>query len=145
MNYGFKLKNLRESNGLLQKDLGLLINVNKDVYGQYEREDAVIPCKHLNTLCNYFGVSFDYIFDLNENKNYKKFYKKIDKIKAGERLKAFRKEKKITQVKLASLLNTTHSVIADYERGRFLISTSFLYTICKTYNISADYLLGKID
>ena len=49
------------------------------------------------------------------------------------------------QIELANYLNTTQSVIADYERGRYLISTPFLYTICKKYNISADYLLGRID
>ena len=31
------------------------------------------------------------------------------------------------------------------EKGKYLISIPFLYTICKKYNISADYLLGKID
>ena len=69
----------------------------------------------------------------------------IVKYKMGERLKEFRKNNKLTQSKLAVILNTTQSVIADYERGRYLIATPFLYTICKKYNISADYLLGKID
>ena len=63
----------------------------------------------------------------------------------GTRLKEFRKENKITQDKLASILNTNQSVIANYERGRTIIATPFLYTICKKYNISADYLLGKIN
>ena len=37
------------------------------------------------------------------------------------------------------------SMSDPYEKGKTLILTSFLYTICKKYNISADYLLGKID
>ena len=37
------------------------------------------------------------------------------------------------------------SALANYERGRNVIATSFLYTICTRYNISADYLLGKIN
>ena len=57
----------------------------------------------------------------------------------------FRKENKVTQVKLATILNTVQPVIANYEKGKFLIATPFLYTICKKYNISADYLLGKIN
>ncbi len=51
----------------------------------------------------------------------------------------------MTQDKLAKILNTNQSVIANYERGRTVIATPFLYTICKKYHISADYLLGKID
>lgn len=51
----------------------------------------------------------------------------------------------LSQIKLANILNTTHSMISDYENTKKLIATPFLYTICKKYNISADYLLGKID
>ncbi len=43
------------------------------------------------------------------------------------------------------MLNTVHPVITNYENGKHLIATPFLYTICSKYNISADYLLGKID
>ena len=63
----------------------------------------------------------------------------------SKRLKDFRKENKITQKKLAQELNTSQSTIADYERGKNMIPTPFLYTICKKYNISADYLLGRIN
>ena len=69
----------------------------------------------------------------------------IDIHKIGQNLKEFRKENKITQLKLAQTLNTNQSVIANYERGRTVIATPFLYAICTKYNISADYLLGKID
>ena len=62
-----------------------------------------------------------------------------------ERLKELRKENKITQEKLADILNTNKSVICGYEKGRYIIATPFLYTIYKKYHISADYLLGKID
>ena len=56
-----------------------------------------------------------------------------------------RNKNKLTQSKLAEILNTNQSVIANYERGRTPVATPFLYTICKKYNISADYLLGKTD
>ena len=52
---------------------------------------------------------------------------------------------KLTQSKLADNLGCSYGTIAGYERGRYLIATPFLYQICKTYRISADYLLGKID
>ena len=70
---------------------------------------------------------------------------KYNKDKSMLRLKEFRKENKLTQEKLASILNTNKSVICGYEKGRYIIATPFLYQICKKYNISADYLLGKID
>ena len=143
--YKENLKNLRERIGTTQKDIASMLGIVREAYTQYENEYNTIPLVHLNTICDFYNVSLDYIFSFNDLKQYKNTKREIDKKMAGERLKEFRKENKLTQVKLASLLNTTHSVIADYERGRFLISTSFLYTICKKYKISADYLLGKID
>lgn len=81
----------------------------------------------------------------NKHKIYDLLIHDINNIKAGQRLKEFRKDNIITQLKLAQILNTNQSVIANYERGRTVIATPFLYSICKKYNISADYLLGKID
>ena len=143
--YVKKLRELRERLGIPQKDLAKILNVERAAYTQYENEYNTIPLIHLNTLANYFNVSIDYLFEFTNTKNYNNSKNEIDKIKSGLRIKEFRKEHKLTQVKLASILNTTHSVIADYERGRHLINTSFLYTICKKYNISADYLLGKTN
>ena len=145
MIYGEKLKSIRTREGLTQEELAKLIDVSKSLYSRYEKEIQLIPAKHLITICNHFDVSIDYIFNLNDKKQYPKVIPKTDKIKAGLKLKEFRKENNLTQEKLANILNTTQSVIADYERGRYLIATPFLYQICKTYHVSADYLLGKID
>ena len=122
-----------------------MLNFEKDTYGKYEREYVIIPIKHLNTVCNYFGVSLDYIFNFTNPKKYNISCSDINREKMSKRLKEFRKENKLTQVKLAEILNIANGTIAEYERGTNIIATPFLYTICKNYNISADYLLGKID
>ncbi|MCM1053621.1 MAG: helix-turn-helix domain-containing protein, partial [Ruminococcus sp.] len=145
MIYGEKLRKLRDNSNLIQADLAKILNINKDVYGQYEREYVIIPIKHLNTLCNYFNISLDYIFSFSNTKQYENSTENINKIEVGKRLKEFRKDNNLTQVKLAKLLNIANGTIADYETGRRLIATPFLYTICSKYKISADYLLGKID
>ena len=144
MNVGRKLKELREKKNLTQEKVSNDLNINRVQYCQYENDYFNVPIKHLINIAQYYQVSIDYLFDLtNEAEDH---YKNIADIKiAGNRLKEFRKENKLTQSKLASILNTTQSVIADYERGRYLIATPFLYTICSKYHISADYLLGKID
>ena len=64
---------------------------------------------------------------------------------SARRIVQFRKDNKITQSELAKVLNTSQSTLSAYEHGETLILTSFLYTICKNYNVSADYLLGKVD
>ena len=145
MHYGEILKELREEKKLLQSEIASVINIQGKVYSLYETEYTIIPSKHLITLANFFDVSLDYLFQFTKSKVYKNSNKEIDYNTVGKRLKEFRKEQKLTQEKLASILNTTQSAIADYERGRYLIATPFLYQICKKYNISADYLLGKTD
>ncbi len=145
MIYGEKLRTLRERSGLVQADLAKILSINKDVYGQYEREYVIMPIKHLNTICNYFNVSLDYAFNFVNNLTYDNISQDIDKILISKRLKELRKENNLTLKKLGEILNVSYGTIAGYEIGRYLIATPFLYDICKKYKISADYLLGKID
>ena len=145
MDYTKRLKLIRENKNLTQKDIANILEITRGLYAQYEIADKIIPISHLNTISNYFNISIDYLLDLNSKQKYPKSKKEIDIEKFSMRLKEFRKENKLTQEKLAKNLNTSHSVISSYESGKTLILTSFLYTICKKYNISADYLLGKID
>ena len=144
MNYNLLLKESRENRNLTQEDVANILEIDRRTYNHYETKEKIIPIKHLVALSKYFDVSIDYLFESTKLVQYENV-KDVDKIEAGKRLKEFRKENKLTQQKLASILNTTFSSIAFNEKGRNLIATPFLYTICKKYNISADYLLGKID
>ena len=145
MIYQKKLEELRIENNITQYTISEYLELNKRVYGQYEREYVIMPLKHLNKICNYFNVSLDYIFGFTNQKQYYNSNKEINSKVVGQRLKDFRKNNNLTQENLAFQLKTTFSVISGYETGRRLIATPFLYTICKKYKISADYLLGKID
>ena len=145
MNYGTIIKKLREEQNKTQQEIASILGIARQTYNHYEIQDSIIPLKHLNNLANYYNVSIDYIFELTKQRKYLNFKKEININLSKERLKSFRKEQKLTQVKLANILNTFHTVIVDYEHGKNLIATPFLYTICKKYKISADYLLGKIN
>ena len=145
MMYFNRLIELREQAGFTQLEMAKKLGIDNSVYAKYEKEYEIMPVKYLNVLCNFFNVSFDYLFEFTNTFNYKNESTEIEAAIVGQRLKEFRKENKITQVKLATILNTVQPVIANYEKGKNLIATPFLYTICKKYNISADYLLGKID
>ncbi len=139
------LLKLRTSLNKTQTEVAKETGLSRVQYNQYENNYYNIPIKHLNTLSNYYNVSIDYLLNLTPIMKYDNSKKEIDKIKAGERLKEFRKENNLTQKKLAEILHTTFSSIAFNEKGRNLISTPFLYTICSKYHISADYFLGKTN
>ena len=145
MIYGERLKYLREEKELTQKDLSDLIKIHSATYSQFERESSIIPIKRLNTFANFFNVSIDYLFGFTNNRQYKNNQKDINLELSGQRIKEFRKTNKITQVKLSTFLNTTQSNLVGYEKAKFPISTPYLYMICKKYQLSADYLLGKTN
>ncbi len=143
--YKERIKDLRDYHEITQEVVANYIGINKGLYSQYEIEYTIMPTKHLNTIANYFNVSLDYIFKFTNEVNYQNIKKDIDKKLSGKRLKEFRKERGITQVEFSKILNVSRTTITEYERGTNIIATPFLYTICKKYNISADYLLGRID
>lgn len=143
--YKERLKKLREDKNITQSTLANYLNIHEYVYGQYEREYTIMPIKHLNSLSNYFEVSLDYLLGLTNSKNHANGTSDISRDLSSTRLKEFRKENKITQDKLAKILNVSRTTITEYERMTNIIATPFLYEICKKYKISADYLLGKVD
>ena len=145
--YNKRLKELREEpvNFIRQKELTDLIGVHVSVFSKYENETAIIPIEHLNILCNYLNISLDYIFGFTNKRNYPNYRKDINQGLTSNRLKELRKGKKLTQEKLSDIIKIQQTTISKYENKNKIISTKNLYIICKTYNISADYLLGKTD
>lgn len=61
------------------------------------------------------------------------------------RLKELRKEKHITQKKLAELINLTDSAVSKYETDRSEIPLDTVNKICAIFNVSIDYFLGISD
>lgn len=143
--YSKKLKEIRDEKGLKQKDIAKILSIEYSTYSVYEVEINILPIKYMNVLANYFNVSIDYLFSLSTKKKYSNTNSEINIELSGKRLLEFRKSLKYTQDKLASILNVNRSTIAYYEKGKNIIATPFLYSICTKYKVSADYLLGKID
>lgn len=142
MKYGLRLLEIRNEHQLNQEEVAQILGISRTVYTKYENGYELIPIKHLIAFCDYFKVSVDYVFSLND---IKKCDNQFNLELVPFRLKEWRKKNSITQEKLAKFLNTNKSVICNYEKGRYFIATPFLYQICHKYHVSADYLLGRID
>ena len=140
----YKLYFLRESEDLTQKDLAGILKIDRSLISHWEIGSDIIPLKHLNTICNYFNVSMDYIFGLTNEKKHLNSIAKLDKKLIGERLVEIRNENNLRQKDIASILNTTPSTICAYEKGQTLILTIFVYELAKEFNISMDYICGRI-
>lgn len=140
-----RLKDIREENHLKQLDVANLLKVSRSVYGMWEVEQDIIPLRRLNDFCNEFNVSFDYVLELTDIKNYQDSQKEIDINKLKVRLTTLRKNANMTQDKLSQKLNITRSLISKYEHNINLILTNNLLEYSKYFAISSDYLIGKID
>lgn len=61
------------------------------------------------------------------------------------RLKELRKEKGISQLKLAMDLNTSQNTISRYETGEREPGIAELIKIADYFNVSVDYLLERTN
>ena len=61
------------------------------------------------------------------------------------RIKSLRTSLGLNQVEFALQLNVTKQSVSNWENGNILPSIDMLIKICKTFSVSADYLLGLDD
>lgn len=59
-----------------------------------------------------------------------------------EKIRGLREDNDLTQTQIAEVLGTSQTMYARYERGANEMPIHHLITLCKFYNVSADYLLG---
>ena len=58
------------------------------------------------------------------------------------RMRALREDNDLTQAQVAQILGTSQTMYARYERGANELPIRHLMTLCRFYNVSADYLIG---
>lgn len=59
-----------------------------------------------------------------------------------EQIRGLREDNDLTQTEIAEVLGTSQTMYARYERGANEMPIRHLVTLCKFYNVSADYFLG---
>ncbi len=63
-------------------------------------------------------------------------------LKFSTRLRQLRKQKKLTQKQLASMIGVKNSIISFYEVGDRIPSPEVIIKLAAVLGVSADYLLG---
>ena len=63
----------------------------------------------------------------------------------AERLLELRKEKNVSQAKLAKDVNVSFSVVCYWETDRSEITAPNLVKLADYFDVSVDYLLGRVD
>ncbi len=63
----------------------------------------------------------------------------------NEILRDLREDKDLKQEDIAKVLNMKQQQYSNYEIGKRALPIEHLITLCKFYNVSADYILGLPD
>lgn len=63
-----RIKDLREDNDLVQKEIAAILGTSREQYSRWERGAQEIPLHHAITLAHFYKVSLDYLTGLTNNK-----------------------------------------------------------------------------
>ena len=132
----------REELEMTQAELGYIFGVSDATVRSWETAHDSMPLPKLIKFCNMYNYSLDFVCGLiRRNIKYGKF--ETDKVKIGKKLKELRTKLNLSQQALADECKISQTTYSGYETGHYLINTSNLYYICKTYNVSMDWLVGR--
>ena len=138
------LKYCREELEMTQAELGYIFGVSDASVRSWESAKDPMPLSKLIKFCNLYDYSLDYVVGLTrKNTKYGKF--STNKEKIGKKLKELRKTLNLTQQRLSDECKISQTTYSGYETGHYLINTANLYYICKTYNISMDFMVGRTN
>ncbi len=144
-NNEIKLKKLRKGHNLTQEGIAQKLGINTGAYRQWERLVNDIPLTKCNDIANYYGVSIDYLLGLTNIRRYDNYKTNINFNTMCERLKKLRKEKNLTQKELGNKIGISQTTYSDYEHGKKIPTTFKLINIISYYQVSMDYILGRIN
>lgn len=137
------LKWCREELEMTQEELGYVFGVSRKTISGWETANDPIPFNKLIKFCNLYHYSLDFVLNLTRNNDKNNIEIKLDKKIIGSKLKELRKSLNLSQQKFASKCGLSQTTYSHYETGFNLITTMTAYSICKTYNISLDWLCGR--
>ena len=140
-----RLKELRLENEYSQSDLAKILKVQRGTYASWECGSDMIPTLQLYNIAEFFGISTDYILNIENTLKKVNCNKDLNLTIIGERLNKIREDNKLSQAKIADSININQSTWWAYEKGKTLITTHSLIELNKVYDYSIDYILGRID
>ena len=68
MDYVKRIRDLREDRDKTQQQIAEVLGTSQTMYARYERGANELPIRHLLRLCDYHGVSADYVLGRSDEK-----------------------------------------------------------------------------
>ena len=139
------LKYCREELEMTQEELGYVFGVSRKTISGWETSSNIIPFSKLIKFCNLYDYSLDFVMGLTRNNNRNNAKIKTNKNLIRLRLKDLRNSLNLSQEKFANKCGLSQTTYSHYETGFNLITTTNAYSICKTYNVSMDWVVGRTN
>ena len=132
---GEKIAEQRKKLGLSQEELAEKLNISQKSISKYELGDRKPQYKVLARMAEYFGVTTDYLLELEGNGTHM----------LGNRITELRKACDMSQKELGEKLGVSASAIGMYEQGRREPNNAMMIAMEKLFGVTVDYLLGVTD
>lgn len=148
-----RLKKARKNYGFSQKEVNEALNVPTTRLSKYETGWSEPNIDTIYLLASYYGVSSDWLLGIDQTDNGKPSNKTVSKwnglkTKTSQfpvKLRKARIKSRMTQTRVAEILQIRQSSIAKYENGLAQPSLETLAKLTLFYGVTCDWLIGLKD
>lgn len=138
---GPRLKQLRESRGLTQRQLAAELNVSPSTIALYEIGRRKPEPAMLAKIADRFGVPLDYLLGRTDTPA----MPPEDLVTAARRLQAIRVSRDMSQRDLADRLGITVPQLARYESALERLPDELVDKLAQIFEVDRRYFTGEID
>ena len=124
-----RIKELRQSLGLSQKQVAEILFVNQTAVSQWERGVTTPTKEKLIKLANIFNTSIDDLLSMQKDT-------------IASRISQLRKYKKLSQAQLGKIVGAAQNTVCNWENGNRAPNFEMTQRLADFFNVSIDYLLG---
>lgn len=140
-----RIRELRQEHGIGQKVLSIELGVSQPTICDWENEKKIPSVENFSKLAKYFNVSMEYLLGLDEDESSLGKIKQRLAIKFKERFTNLLTTKGVTAAKLAKDTGLSDAVISQWKNGKQVPSADKLIVLADYFDVSIDYLVGRVD
>ena len=145
MNFGEKLKSLREGKGLTQKRMAEILGISKSNVSKYEANSVEPNIGILKSYANFFDVSFDYLLGNSKKDTASNSMAFIAKKENQVSISYWIDKTGLDRSTVANRLGITQDLLEDYMSGSIAPPYNILISLSDICEVSTDCLLGLHD
>lgn len=139
MKIGEKLKEIRKECGYSQQEMSLMLDMAKNSYGSYERNNSIPSVENFVKLAGILHTSVQYLITGKELSA--EFQEESTSF--TERLRELRKKNHLTQAEVANVLEIRRETYRGYEAGDYEPKLDKLLILADLYQVTLDELMGR--